>query len=128
MILNNPLLDNYLIILLKHFLTIIVCFFHLVEEGGSLRVYNISVETEYDELKFLFECYGGIHRLHYSKLRAHVAFVHFKKKPDAAKALLELDFYELKSSQIRVKWIDEEYEEEDNISGRLIRKTLLKSH
>jgi RNA recognition motif-containing protein len=79
-------------------------------------------------LEILFECYGRLHRLHYSKLRAHVAFVHFKKKSDATKALRELDFYELKSSQIRVKWIDEEYEEEDNISGRLIRKTLLKSH
>ena len=74
-------------------------------------------------MKFLFQCYGYINRLHYSKLRGHSAFVHFKKKSDAAKALLELDFYELKSSQIRVKWIDDESEEEDNISGRLIRKS-----
>ena len=87
----------------------------------------MSVETEYDELKFLFERYGYINRMHYSKQIAHTAFVHFKKKSDAAKALQELDFYELKSSQIRVKWIDDESEEEDNITGRLIRKSLLKS-
>ena len=65
--------------------------------------------------------------MHYSQNIAHSAFVHFKKKSEAAKALRELDFYEIKSSQIRVKWIDDESEEEDNLYGRLIRKSLPES-
>ena len=98
--------------------------FHLVEESASLRVENLSEETEYDELRFLFECYGNVTRMHYSKQRAHSAFIHFEKKSDAAKALLELDSYELKSSQIRVKWIDDQSSDEEDVSGRLIRKSL----